>query len=53
MRKIMRYFKRKTELLEHRGYYRNLSGGFVDPHCMKMISPVQLFFMTEEEFQEL
>ena len=49
MRKCIRYFKRLKQLLKL-GWYRNMSGGFTEGHCMSFISREELFNMTEEEF---
>ena len=52
MRKYIRYFKRVKQLLEL-GWYRNMSGGFTEGHCMGFISKKELFDMTEEEFTRI
>ena len=52
MWKCIRYFKRVKQLLEL-GWYRNMSGGFTEGHCMGFISKKELFNMTEEEFTRI
>ena len=50
MKKLIRYFKRVGHLLEL-GWYRNMSGGFTEGHCMGFLSRKELFNMTDEEFE--
>ena len=52
MRKYIRYFKRVKQLLEL-GWYRNMSGGFTERHCMGFLSRQELFDMTDEEFETI
>lgn len=52
MWKCIRYFKRVKQLLEH-GWYKNMSGGFTEGHCMVFLSRKELFNMTDEEFERI
>lgn len=50
--KCIRYFNRVKQLLRL-GWYRNISGGFTEGHCMSFISRKELFNMAEEEFARI
>ena len=52
MMKCIRYFNRVKQLLRL-GWYRNISGGFTEGHCMSFISRKELFNMVEEEFARI
>lgn len=50
MKKVIRYFKRKRVLLGKKYFYRNRNGNFVHPHLMAVVSPRELYNMSDEDF---
>ena len=50
MKKIIRYFKRKRILLNERYFYISMNGNFVHPHLMAVVTPKELFTMSDEDF---
>lgn len=51
MKKIIRYFKRKRYLFKEKGFYKSQSGKFVHPHVMAIVTPKELFNMSDEDFE--
>jgi len=50
MGKIIRYFKRKRTLVNSRHFYRSMNGNFVHPHLMAVVTPQELYNMSDEDF---
>ena len=53
MKKVLRYFKRKKILISERNYYRSLTLDYVHPHLLTIITPKELYQMTDEDFIKL
>lgn len=50
MKKILKYFKRKKILINERGYYKSITSDYIHPHLLTIITPKELYDMTDEEF---
>lgn len=53
MRKLIQYLKRKKILISEKNYIRSISGNFVHPHLMAVITPKELYEMPENDFKLL
>lgn len=52
MLKPIRYIKRVRTLKKH-GWYKSMSGKYVEGHVMRLVTKKRLYKMTDKEFEEL
>lgn len=43
-------YSKRVMFLKSKGWYRNITGGMTDSHCMRVISKERLVKMSEDEF---
>lgn len=53
MKKLIQYFKRKKILICEMGYFTSISSNYVHPHLMTIITPKELYKMSDEDFDIL
>lgn len=50
--RLIRYIKR-IHILKKRGWYKSLSGKYVEGHLQHIVKPSRLYKMSDKEFEAL